>query len=120
MKGDLEKSDIELFKSTENIQIKPFSPRSIKDRWYILPLEYFKNFQDLVSYNKNAKSRTLTNEEKLQKEFEHANIMKYRVWLKRHEGHMNPKWNMDDIAFIMNNKSLVSLVTDELYLENFN
>ncbi len=105
---------------TENIQIKPFSPRGIKDRWYILPLEYFKNFQDLASYNKNAKSRTLTNEERLQKEFEHANIMKYRAWLKRHEGHMNPKWNMDDIAFIMNNKSLVSLVTDELYLENFN
>ena len=102
----------------KNIQIKPFAPRGYFEKWFILPVNYFRNYKDIITYNKSAKPRGLTTEEKSQKEVEHATVTKYRAWLKRHNGHMNPKWTMDDMAIIMNNKSLARLVTDEIYLEN--
>lgn len=103
---------------SNNIQIKPFAPRGYHEKWYILPLEYFRNYHDIKTYNKNAKERCLTYDEKAQKEIEHATIIKYRAWLKRHDGHINPKWTMDDISVIMSNKSLASLVSDEInYLD---
>lgn len=103
---------------SKNLLIKPYSPRGMKDKWYILPLDTFKSYEDVRDYNKTAFPRGLTAEEKAKKSEEHATILKYRMWLKRHDGHLNPKWNMDDIAIIMNTKSLVSLVTDEInYLE---